>query len=152
METLMPQRCGYLKNIQLFCGLMTLAWFCFTAFIQLPGNVAASESSTQETSTADAKLLEGSWVRPDGGYILEMKNITDDGTLSAAYFNPRPIKVFQAFWAMDAGRLAVFIELRDINYPGSKYNLRFDPATDRLQGIYFQAVERQSYEVEFFRK
>ena len=27
------------------------------------------------------------------------------------------------------------IELRDVNYPGSKYSLRDDPATDRLQVV-----------------
>jgi hypothetical protein len=45
----------------------------------------------------------------------------------------------------------LFVELRDINYPGSKYNLHYDPKTDRLKGNYFQALERQNYEVEFVR-
>jgi len=153
MEILMQLKWySYNSNIRLFCGLLALAFFCLTALIGLPGNIAAAEDLPQTTSSPEVKLLEGSWVRPDGGYILELKNIDDDGTLSAAYFNPRPIKVFQAFWATDEGRLAVFVELRDINYPGSKYNLRYDPATDRLQGSYFQAIEQQVYEIEFFRK
>ena len=45
----------------------------------------------------------------------------------------------------------MFVELRDVNYPGSAYNLRYDPKTDRLIGTYFQAVQRQTYDVEFVR-
>jgi hypothetical protein len=41
--------------------------------------------------------------------------------------------------------------LRDINYPGSTYNLLYDPTSDRLKGKYFQAVAGQTYEVEFVR-
>jgi len=41
--------------------------------------------------------------------------------------------------------------LRDINYPGSKYNLQYDPETDRLIGTYFQAIQRQTFDVEFTR-
>jgi hypothetical protein len=52
---------------------------------------------------------------------------------------------------MDDGTLAVFIELRDVNYPGSKYSLRYDPAADQLKGFYFQAIEQQLYEIEFIR-
>ena len=42
-------------------------------------------------------------------------------------------------------------EQRDVNYPGSTYNLQYDPETDRLKGTYFQAVERQTFEIQFVR-
>ena len=55
-------------------------------------------------------------------------------------------------WKLQDGRLQVFVELRDVNYPGSTYTLSYEPATDRLKGIYFQAVQQQQFEVEFVRK
>ena len=68
-----------------------------------------------------------------------------DGTLKAAYFNPRPINVARAQFSRKDGTLTVFIELRDVNYPGSKYNLKYDPKSDRLIGTYFQAVQAETY-------
>jgi len=140
------------RNTRIFTVWLLLTWLCFIVMVAIPGNVIAAEELPQSTVIPEAKLLEGSWVRPDGGYILELKNIAEDGTLAAAYYNPRPINVFQAFWATDDGKLAVFVELRDINYPGSKYSLRYDPADDLLKGFYFQAIEQQTYAVEFLRK
>ena len=71
--------------------------------------------------------------------------------MTAAYFNPRPINVARGEWKLQDGQLRVFVELRDVNYPGSTYTLAYDPATDRLAGVYFQAVQRQRFEVEFQR-
>ena len=99
----------------------------------------------------DARHIIGSWIRPDGGYVLEIKKIGKDGTLKAAYFNPRPINVARAELNSQTGEATIFVELRDVNYPGSKYNLRYDPKTDRLVGTYFQAVEGVSYNIEFVR-
>jgi uncharacterized protein (DUF2147 family) len=107
------------------------------------GRPAAAQSEFQR--------LEGKWVRPDGGYILELKNIKKDGSLTAAYYNPRPIKVFSAQWNRKEGKINLFVELRDVNYPGSTYTLQYDPATDRLKGKYFQAVERRTFDIEFVR-
>jgi hypothetical protein len=49
------------------------------------------------------------------------------------------------------GNLGVFVELRDVNYPGSTYTLTYQPATDRLAGTYFHAVSGQNMDVEFSR-
>jgi hypothetical protein len=95
--------------------------------------------------------LKGRWLRPDGGYIIEVKNVEDTGLLDVAYFNPRPIHVSKAVALQDAGVTKVFIELRDANYPGSTYTLVYDPTNDQLTGIYFQALERHSFEVFFER-
>ncbi len=86
-----------------------------------------------------------------GGYVLELKEIRKDGTLEAAYFNPRSINVAKAQVQRKEGQVTVFIELRDANYPGSTYNLRYDPKSDRLVGTYFQAVYGQTYNIEFLR-
>ena len=96
--------------------------------------------------------LVGRWVRPDGGYILEIRSAQADGKLDAAYLNPRSIKVSRAEWRREDGRLLVFVELRDVNYPGSTYNLRLVPDKDRLVGAYYQAVQKQTFDVEFARQ
>jgi hypothetical protein len=102
-------------------------------------------------SGPDTSKLIGQWQRPDGGYVLEVREATPDGLLKAAYFNPRSINVARADWRLQDSRLQVFVELRDVNYPGSTYTLSYDPAADQLKGIYFQAVEQQSFEVFFVR-
>ena len=47
--------------------------------------------------------------------------------------------------------MKVFIELRDVNYPGSTYTLTYDPASDQLKGVYYQAVEKQRFPVAYVR-
>ena len=96
-------------------------------------------------------VLQGRWQRPDGGYIIEIKNINHLGKMEMAYFNPRPIHVAKADAARDGKTIKIFIELRDINYPGSKYNLTYDPKSDQLKGTYFQAFLKQTFEVVFDR-
>jgi len=113
------------------------------------GTVYAESKKAQKQT--DFQRLEGRWVRPDGGYILEFKDIKKGGNLTAAYFNPRPIKVFSANWNLKDGKIYIFVELRDINYPGSKYNLQYDTKSDSLKGTYFQAVEKQTFTIEFVR-
>jgi hypothetical protein len=105
----------------------------------------------QSVKKIDAQRLAGRWTRPDGGYVMELRDIKKDGSLKASYFNPRPIKVYRAEYRRQEGKLTLFVELRDVNYPGSKYHLRYDPESDRLKGTYFQALERQTFEVEFIR-
>ncbi len=99
-----------------------------------------------------AEGLVGRWIRPDGGYVLEIRSAQADGKLDAAYLNPRSIKVSRAEWRREEGRLLVFVELRDVNYPGSTYNLRFVPDKDSLVGAYYQAVQKQTFDVEFVRQ
>jgi hypothetical protein len=96
--------------------------------------------------------LPGKWLRPDGGYILEIRSVDGaSGKLEAAYLNPRPINVSKAQASRDGGSLKVFIELRDVNYPGSTYTLTYDPASDQLKGDYFQAALKQTFDVIFTR-
>ena len=101
-------------------------------------------------SPAFAKLA-GKWLRPDGGYILEIRSVAPDGKLEAAYFNPRPINVAKAEASRDGGSVKVFIEFRDVNYPGSTYTLIYDPTDDQLKGDYFQAALKQTFDVFFTR-
>ena len=66
--------------------------------------------------------------------------------------NPGPINIARAEWQRKDGGLQVFIELRDVNYPGSTYSLGYDAGRDVLEGTYFQAMERQTYDVSFVRR
>jgi hypothetical protein len=108
-------------------------------------NPAAAESKL------DLQKLKGGWRRPDGGYVLAIKSISENGAMEAAYFNPNPIHVAKAEASRDGAAAKIFIELRDVNYPGSTYTLTYDAASDQLKGIYYQAVERQRFEVVFVR-
>ncbi len=134
---------------ELFIVILFVAAYSAHVADAAPAGTAAP--GTPAPAQADFQRLEGKWVRPDGGYVLELRNIKKDGSLTAAYYNPRPIKVFRAEAGRKDGRIAVFVELRDVNYPGSTYTLQYDPSTDRLKGKYFQAVERQTFDIEFVR-
>ncbi len=113
--------------------------------------LAVAADKTQPAAKIDEQRLLGHWLRPDGGYVLELKEIGKDGTLKAAYFNPRPINVAKAALSRKDGWLTIFVELRDVNYPGSTYNLQYDPKTDRLIGTYYQAMQKQTFDIEFVR-
>jgi hypothetical protein len=97
------------------------------------------------------KKLVGNWVRPDGGYIICIRNIDLDGQMQAAYFNPNPINVAGANVSFQNNAVKLFVELRDEGYPGSKYNLTYNSGQDILEGIYFQAQIQQFYDVVFQR-
>jgi hypothetical protein len=96
--------------------------------------------------------LKGRWLRPDGGYVIEVSAGTDDGRLAASYFNPSPIKVARAEWSRVEGKVRVFVELRDVNYNGATYTLDYDAAQDKMTGVYFQPALGQSFPVEFVRE
>ena len=100
---------------------------------------------------ADPAKVVGRWMRTDGGYVLQLSNPTFDGRLTAAYFNPRPINVSRSGWKLEEGYLLVLVELRDEGYPGSAYTLAYQPDTDRLVGLYYQAAVQQQFDVVFER-
>ena len=95
--------------------------------------------------------LKGKWVRPDGGYVLELKRLLPDNALEVAYFNPNPIHVGKAKLYKERGFVKVFVELQDVNYPGSTYTLIYDKASDLLRGTYYQATQQQEYQISFER-
>jgi hypothetical protein len=116
----------------------------------------AAVNTTNQTASAVApnlgfEKLKGKWLRPDGGYILEIQSVEPGGKMDAAYFNPQPIHVAKAEAAQEDAVTKVFIELRDVNYPGSTYNLVYEAESDRLAGIYHQAAIQQRFEVVFVR-
>ncbi len=46
----------------------------------------------------------------------------------------------------------VYVELRDKNYPGSIYRLTYDEKNNTLNGTYFQAVTKETFEVYFTKE
>ena len=103
-------------------------------------------------ASAGLDVLKGNWVRPDGGYMIAIKGIGPDGQLEAMYFNPNPLSFARAQALQEGTTLRVSLELRAGGYDGSTYELTYDPASDRLKGIYYQAVAKQRYEIYFVRK
>ena len=99
----------------------------------------------------DFQKLTGRWLRSDGGYVIDVRSVDESGKLDAVYLNPRAIHVARADATLDGAVMKVFLELRDVNYPGSTYTLVYDPERDRLDGVYYQAVEQQHYKVAFER-
>ena len=64
----------------------------------LTSAVRAQGASPVEKAAAPAPsvafgpaALKGTWVRPDGGYRIEIKSIGADGQIEAMYFNPNPL-------------------------------------------------------------
>lgn len=108
-------------------------------------------ASIGTASAADYRPLIGRWQRTDGGYVIEIRRVGQNGTMEAAYFNPRPINVSRAAASVFKGHIKVEVELRDAGYPGSAYTLLYDPDKDALLGYYYQAVQRQNFDVVFVR-
>jgi hypothetical protein len=112
---------------------------------------AGSNQDESSANQSDFLKLAGRWVRTDGGYIIEIRNVALDGKMDAAYFNPRPINVSVAQASRSNSGIQVFIELQDQGYPGSTYTLIHDPAKDALEGFYYQAAMQQTFDVIFAR-
>ena len=117
-----------------------------------PPRAARNPTETASEAPAEYRPLLGEWVRPDGGYVLAVTAIGADGEATVGYFNPQPINVGRAEARIEDENLGLFVELRDRNYPGSTYTLGYDAEGDQLVGVYFQAVQRASYDVVFVRR
>ena len=96
--------------------------------------------------------LIGRWVRPDGGYVIHVREIKPDGSVVAGYFNPKEINVSEANVSVWKGFNQLFIKLDDKGYPGSTYTLYYYAEKDALAGFYYQAVVNETFEVLFRRK
>jgi hypothetical protein len=114
----------------------------------VPGSQPAA---TAVAANSGFRPLSGRWLRPDGGYILDIRDIAASGQIEAVYLNPRPIHIARADATRDGAALHVRVELRAPGYPGSTYTLRYEPTRDQLAGVYFQAALQQSFDVVFVR-
>jgi hypothetical protein len=141
-----------------FLGAAAVAYFLFIQKETGPKQPAQPIKAANPTQGnekpglgPEARRLIGRWTRPDGGYIIEIRNLDANGVAEAGYFNPRPIHVSQAVVTRKDEALELFMELRDTGYPGSTYNLAYDAQRDLLAGVYYQAAMNQSFEVIFLR-
>ena len=134
--------------------IMTIMGLAVAFALQTASECSAQTKTDAATETKDRAgfdVLKGRWLRPDGGYIIQVRNVEGGGKMDAGYFNPRPINVSKAEAKRDGGKIKVFIELSDVGYPGSTYALTYDPKEDVLRGVYFQAAVKQNFDVHFTR-
>jgi hypothetical protein len=131
-------RIRVLKKLALLIGLITVT--AVVAGILLYSN-----------NQADYKKLVGKWMRPDGGYVIDIKSVSSNGKIDAAYFNPDPIKISKAVVVNEKRNLKIFVELQDKGYPGCTYKLNYEPLTDKLRGIYYQAAIKENFDIYFVR-
>jgi len=100
----------------------------------------------------DLKVIIGEWVRPDGGYVIRVRDVGPDGSVDAGYFNPNEINIAEARVSLWKGLVKLFIKMQDKGYPGSTYTLYYYSEKDALAGFYYQAAMQQTFEVVFLRK
>ena len=135
-----------LRSVVAACAVILFVWLFYGTAL------ADQKQGTEENKGfSAARQLEGRWLREDGGYVLDLQDIRPDGSLKAFYFNPRNINVHVANWKFEDERLLLYVELRDVNYPGSNYTLMFRASQDLLWGSYFLAVQKQTMDVNFVR-
>ena len=129
--------------------IKTLLIICVITFISCNNS---TEKKSDSASKVEKTSIIGDWLRTDAQYLIRITKLNDNGTMTAQYFNPNPINVGKANWESSYGNLKAIVEMRDVNYPGSKYTLSYLPDRDILAGEYYQAVEGVTFYVEFMRK
>ena len=129
------------SKIKLGALIIILAWMvCF------------SVRETASGEQPDFRVILGEWVRPDGGYVVHVRDVNPDGSVDAGYFNPNKIHIAEARVSLSKGLIKLFIKLQDKGYPGSTYTLYYYAEKDALAGFYYQAAMQQTFEVVFLRK
>ena len=149
---IIPTKIKFGKNGQVAVAA-TVVFFVFAAAFFHDSAFSEEKNEVEDALVFErAKRLEGRWLRVDGGYVLALEKVGRDGVLKASYFNPDKINVHDSFWKFADGKVYVLVELRDANYPGSKYALSYDEKNDVLAGVYFNAFYQQRFEVYFVRQ
>ena len=139
---------------------IVVAWLAGFALAWLVAGCASAQDTVPAASGAAAPIsakstfatLNGTWIRPDGGYRIEIARVASDGQIAATYFNPNRLPFAKALATMDGATLRAAFELQAGGYAGSTYDLAYDPVSDRLKGVYYQAVAKQKFDVYFVRK
>ena len=115
------------------------------------GQLASNPPAAGASARNEFEIFKGRWQRGDGDYLIEIREVDAGGKMDAGYFNPSPIKVSQARAYAEGSAQKIFVELRDVNYPGCTYKLTYDAKKDQLLGQYYQASMQETYEVAFAR-
>ena len=113
----------------------------------IPLSAQAQVKAEAPAAQADSAFaaLPGRWVRPDGGYVINIRRVDAD------YANPNPLPFSRAEATRDGKAITLFFKLRAGGYNGSTYTLTYDPANDVLKGVFFQAVAQQKFDIHFTR-
>ena len=139
-----------MKNKKVFIAIFSAISLAIVLLVVFLDNSSQDVVKSEEKSM-DKSLLVGDWIRTDASYLIKINSVSEDGSLDAEYFNPKPINVESANLEESYGNLKVTIVLRDVNYPGSRYTLTYLPDRDILAGDYYQAVQGLNFYVEFVR-
>jgi hypothetical protein len=104
--------------MRLLLTVLALA-FIFHTVVSPSASRSAPAQKRQSTEKSDVQRLEWRWIRPDGGYLLELLEIRKDGSLKAAYANPsRKIKVFRAGMEAQVRHIRCFCRAARRQLPG----------------------------------
>ena len=147
---------GLPATVLLFCvcaiaGLCLLTDFGYKKVIAKEDSGLNDAAGAFDENQVSPERLIGGWLRQDGRYIIKIRKINDDGTLDAAYYNPKPINISRTKVSREKATMKIFIELRDKGYPGSTYTLDYISKNDTLTGNYFHAGVKQHFQVIFSR-
>jgi hypothetical protein len=61
-------------------------------------------------------ILKGEWIRPDGGYVLKINKINEDGFVNAEYLNPKSIRIQNARISLWKEYLKLVVQFNDAGY------------------------------------
>ena len=127
-----PSRARLLAVVGVMCAAALLAWATWRPTSGPAGPKAAAsvpQSNAPPAAAPDFAVLLGEWTRPDGGYVLSVQQVAPDGQATVGYYNPRPIRVSKAQARKEGEHVGLFVELNDVNYPGSTYTSGTTPPT-----------------------
>ena len=128
---------------QIFTVILTLFVVILFALAILNESIASDH---------EYEILKGEWIRPDGGYVLKINKINEDGFVDAQYLNPKSIRIQNARISLWNEYLKLVIEFDDTGYEGSTYTLYYYHEKDAIAGFYYQAQLNQTFKVVFIRK
>jgi hypothetical protein len=92
-------------------------------------------ASSQEAAP-DLKPLQGRWLRPDSGLILEIYSVDKPGPVSVMASGPVSTSISAASVAVVDGLLEVDVDFSDASCSACMYRLTYDENGDRLIGSY----------------
>ena len=144
-----------IKYLALF-SMLSLVFIIVIVFWKIQNDIdkvyspPKNQKEVKQSSTSTKDLI-GQWRKTDGRYVIEILDVDAQGILDVSYYNPKPINVSQGEVKDRGGMLGIFLELWDEGYPGSTYELTYDPIRNLLYGIYYTPVAGQSFEVIFTR-
>ncbi len=79
---------------------------------QGPAPASTAPPAAPATAKPNLDVVKGTWVRPDGGYVIDVKGVGADGRLEATYFNPNQLPFAKAQASNDGGVLRVALVIQ----------------------------------------